>query len=157
MQVKDTDIACATNCFLQTLGCSDILPEGFLGCNESTSFCHGSQLHPGVAWNRKEFTAYASAHLFPLYTSGGLRTSSADSEFHSFHAFWTEMKPQLFHISTATDRRTLLSAAVPMVLALPSGGAAMFTRSESTPGCGTLDGPSLAWVASLWPKLRSSD
>ncbi len=29
----------------------------------------------------------------------------------------------------------------------PRGGAAMFTRS--TPGCGTLDGPSLAWVASL--------
>jgi hypothetical protein len=30
----------------------------------------------------------------------------------------------------------------------------MFTRS--TPGCGTLDGPSLAWAASLWPKLRRS-
>ena len=37
----------------------------------------------------------------------------------------------------------------------PSGGAAMFTRS--TPGCGTLDGPSLAWAASLWPKLRRSE
>jgi hypothetical protein len=34
-------------------------------------------------------------------------------------------------------------------------GAAMFTRS--TPGCGTLDGPNLAWVASLWPKLKRSD
>ncbi len=42
-----------------------------------------------------------------------------------------------------------------MVLALPRGGAAMFTRS--TPVCGTLDGPSLAWAASLWPKLTSSD
>jgi hypothetical protein len=72
-----------------------------------------------------------------------------------FHAFWTEMQPQLFHISTAADRRTLLSAAVPMVLALPHGGAAMFTRS--TPGCGTLDGPSLVWATSLWPKLKSSD
>ena len=30
------------------------------------------------------------------------------------------------------------SAAVQMVLAVPRGGAAMFTRS--TPGCGTLDG-----------------
>ncbi len=40
-----------------------------------------------------------------------------------------------------------LRAAVPMVLALPSGGAAMFTRS--TPGCGTPEGPSLAWAASL--------
>jgi hypothetical protein len=66
-----------------------------------------------------------------------------------------EMQPQLFHISTAADRRTLLSAAVPMVLALPHGGAAIFTRS--TPGCGTLDGPSLVWVTSLWPKLKSSD
>ncbi len=48
---------------------------------------------------------------------------------------------RLFHIITAADR-TLLSAAVPMVLALPRGGAAMFTRS--TPGCGILDGPSLS-------------
>ena len=43
----------------------------------------------------------------------------------------------------------------PMVLALPRGGAAMFTRS--TPGCGTLDGPSLAWAASQWPRLRRSE
>ena len=58
-------------------------------------------------------------------------------------------------LSVSGDRRRLLSAAVPMVLALTSGGAAMFTRS--TPGCGTLDGPSLAWPASLWPKLRRSE
>ena len=83
----------------------------------------------------------------------GLRTSSAESL--SFHAFWTEMQPQLFHISTAADSGTLLSAAVPMVRALPRGGAAMFTRS--TPGCGTLDGPSLAWAASQWPRLRRSE
>ena len=62
------------------------------------------------------------------------------------------MQPQLFYTSTAADRGTLLSAAVPMVRALTRGGAAMFTRS--TPGCGTLDGPSLAWAASLWPKPR---
>jgi hypothetical protein len=48
-----------------------------------------------------------------------------------------------------------MSAAVPMVLALNHGGAAIFTRS--TPGCGTLDGPSLAQAASLWPKLRRSE
>ncbi len=53
------------------------------------------------------------------------------------------MKLTDFHISIAADRRTLLSMAVPMVLALPHGGAAMFTRS--TPGCGTLDGHSLVW------------
>ena len=41
------------------------------------------------------------------------------------------MKLTDFHISTATDRRTLLSAAVPMVLALPHGGAAIFTRSTT--------------------------
>ncbi len=64
------------------------------------------------------------------------------------------MQPQLFHISTAAVRGTLLSVAVPMVLALPRGGAAMFTRA--TPGCGTLDGPSLAWEVSLWPKLKRS-
>jgi hypothetical protein len=107
------------------------------------------------SWNRKEFTGCTSPHLFPLSTSEGpgLRTSSA--EYLSFHAFWTEMQPQLFHISTAAVRGTLLSAAVPMVRTLPRGGAAMFTRS--TPGCGTLDGPSLAWEASLWPKLRRSE
>ena len=77
------------------------------------------------------------------------------AEFLSFHAFWKEMQPQLFHTSTAADRGTLLSAAVPMVLALTRGGAAMFTRS--TPGCGTLNGPSLAWAASLWLKLRRSE
>ena len=66
-----------------------------------------------------------------------------------------ETQPQLFHISTAADSGTLLSAAVPMVRALPRGGAAMFTRS--TPGCGTLDGPSLAWAASQWPRLRRSE
>ena len=65
------------------------------------------------------------------------------------------MQPQLFHTSTAADRGTLLSAAVPMMLVLTRGGAAMFTRS--TPGCGTLDGPSLAWAAYLWPKLRKSE
>jgi hypothetical protein len=65
------------------------------------------------------------------------------------------MKLTDFHISTATDRGTLLSAAVPMVLTQPHGGTAMFTRS--TPGCGTLDGPSLVWATSLWPKLKSSD
>ncbi len=97
------------------------------------------------------FTRYTSPHLFPLSTSGGVMTSSA--EFHSFHAFWTEMKP--FHISTAADRRTLLSAAVQLVLAQPHGGAAMFTRS--TPGCGTLGCPSLVWATSLWPRLRSFD
>jgi hypothetical protein len=47
--------------------------------------------------------------------------------------------PQLNHISTAADSGTLLSAALPMVRALPRGGAAMFMRS--TPGCGTLDCP----------------
>ncbi len=60
-----------------------------------------------------------------------------------------------FRISTAADSGTFLSAAVPMVLALPRGGAAMFTRS--TPGCGILDGPSLAWAASQWPRLRRSE
>ncbi len=44
---------------------------------------------------------------------------------------------------------------MPMVWALTSGGAAIFTRSTS--GCGTLDAPSLAWAASLWQKLRRSE
>jgi hypothetical protein len=57
-------------------------------------------------------------YVFPRSTSEGLTTSSAESL--SFHAFWTEMQPQLFHISTAANSGTLLSAAVPMVLALPS-------------------------------------
>jgi hypothetical protein len=66
-----------------------------------------------------------SPHLFPSSTSEGLTTSSAESL--SFHAFWTEMQPQLFQISTAADSWTLLSAAVQMVSALSHGGAAMFT------------------------------
>ena len=60
-----------------------------------------------------------------------------------------------FSTSTTADRRTLLSTAVPMGQALTRGGAAMFTRS--TPGCGTLDDPSLAWMAYLCPKLRRSE
>ncbi len=55
-----------------------------------------------------------SPRLFPLSTSGGLRTSSA--EFHSFHAFWTEMQPQ--HITHKYSSRQK-DAAVPMVLAQP--------------------------------------
>ncbi len=105
------------------------------------------------SWNQKEFTGYTSPHLFPRSTSEGLTTSLAKSL--SFHVFWTVMQPQLFHISTAADSSTLLSAAVPMVRALPRGGAAMFTRS--TPGCGTLDGPSLAWATSQWRWLRRSE
>ncbi len=44
------------------------------------------------------------------------------------------MQPQPFHTGTAADRRTLLSVAVLMVLAVPSrasgGGAAMFQRDQ---------------------------
>ncbi len=73
-------------------------------------------------WNRKEFTGYTSPRLFPRSTWEGLRTSSAESESLSFHAFWTETQAQLrlFHtgISTAADSETPLSAAVPMVRAL---------------------------------------
>jgi hypothetical protein len=92
-------------------------------------------------------------YVFPCFTSEGLTTSLAKSL--SFHAFWMEMQPQLSHISTAADSGTLLSTAVLMVQALPRGGAAMFTRS--TPGCGILDAPSLAWAASQWPRLRRSE
>ncbi len=52
------------------------------------------------------------------------RLSTSLAEYLSFDAFWMEMQPQLYHISTATDRGTLLSAAVPMVRALLRGGAA---------------------------------
>jgi hypothetical protein len=86
----------------------------------------------------KGITGYTRPPLFQLSVLEGLRTSSG--KFLSFHAFWKEMEPQLFHIITAEDRRTLLSAAEPMVQALASGGAAMFTKS--TPGCGILDSPS---------------
>ncbi len=93
------------------------------------------------------------------FTSHNMRESDVDGDqdltFLSFHAFCTEIQPQLFHTSTAADRGTLLSAAVPMVRALTRGGAAMFTRS--TPGCGTLDDPSLAWAAYQCPKLRKSE
>jgi hypothetical protein len=94
----------------------------------------------------------AVEYVFPRSASEGLTISSAESL--SFHAFWTEMQPQLFHISTAADSGTLLSAAAPMLRALPRRGAAMFMRS--TPGCGILDAPSLAWAASQWPRLRKS-
>jgi hypothetical protein len=106
------------------------------------------------SWNRREYTGYTSSHLFPLSMLEGLRTSLAELLSVPFHAFWTDMQAQLFHTRTAADRRALLSAAVPMVLALTSRGAVMFTRS--TPGCVTLDCPSLTWVASLWPKVRRS-
>ena len=62
------------------------------------------------------------------------------------------MQPQLFHQNTAADNKMLLNAAVPMVWALPRGGAARFTRS--TTGCGNLGGPK---AASLWPQLQRAD
>ncbi len=69
----------------------------------------------------------------------------------------TSTIPHKYSIVTATNRRMLLSAAVPMVLALPRGRAAIMMSTRSTPGWGTLYGPRFAWAASLWPKLRSSD
>ncbi len=81
--------------------------------------------------------------------SEGLTTSSAESL--SFHAFWMKMQPQLFHISTLADRGTLLSAAVPMVQALPGGGAAMFMRS--TPSAPASPGiPTGIWRGCSYPR-----
>ncbi len=108
--------------------------------------------HPPVeyVWPLQPFWRGHSAR--PGFLQALWGTSLEDSWNH----FWTEMQPQLFHISTAAYSRTPLSAAVPMVSqwALPRGGAAMFMRS--TPGCGTLDCPSLVLAASQWPRLRRS-
>ncbi len=65
-----------------------------------------------------------------LSMSEGLRTSLA--ELFSFHAFWTDMQHQIFHKSTAACRRMLLSAAVQMVLALTSWGAAIISERASS-------------------------
>ena len=94
-------------------------------------------------------------HYFPLV--GKVMGSNGSITSYYVPPQLGDVQPQLFHISTAADRRTLLSMVVQMVLpvALTRGGAAMFMRS--TPGCGTLGDPSLAWAASLWPKLRRSD
>ncbi len=91
-------------------------------------------------------------YLFPRSTRKDLQPPQPSPS----HSMLSGRKCNLnYHISTAADSGTLLSAAVLMVRALPRGGAAMFTRS--TPGYGTLDGPSLAWAASLWPRLRRSE
>jgi hypothetical protein len=57
----------------------------------------------------------------------------------------------------AADSWTLLSAALPMVRALPRGGQPCLLVTRSTPGCGSLDGPSLAWAATQWPRPRRSE
>ena len=62
---------------------------------------------------------------------------------------------QTYMMRLILHKRVFFAWGLPMVLALTSGGAAMFTTS--TPGCGTLDGSSLAWEASLWPKLRRKE
>ncbi len=56
------------------------------------------------------------------------------------------------NISSCLDRLLIRRGSIFLFSACSH--AAMFMRS--TPGSGTLDGPSLAWAASLWPKLRRS-
>ncbi len=62
--------------------------------------------------------------------------------------------PLLFHISTLLDRSKALNSVVLKVQARDHGGSAMFMRS--TPGCGTLRGPSLELVDFWSPKQKGS-
>jgi hypothetical protein len=66
--------------------------------------------------------------------------------------FWMEMQPQLFHISTAPVRRKLLSAAVPMVLALTSINTWLWNFGRPQPSVGGL---SVAKTEKIRGKSRS--
>ncbi len=58
----------------------------------------------GIMESRGIHRVYEPSPVPTLYFG---RVEDLPGGFHSFHAFWTEMQPQLFHISTAADRRTL--------------------------------------------------
>jgi hypothetical protein len=97
--------------------------------------------------------------ILPEYAAHFLEVYVKKTEMHSFHTFkfWMEMQPQLFHTSTAADRRTLFECCCAQCAdgAGPnSRRGSVFTRS--TPGCGILDGPSLEWAASQWQNLIRS-
>ncbi len=72
-----------------------------------------------------------------------MTTSSAKSL--SSHASWTEMQPQLFHIQRDAFECCCADGA---------GPTTQRGSTRSTPGCGNLDGPSLARAASQWPRLK---
>ncbi len=84
-----------------------------------------------------------------------LLSTLADSEprtflggCRSFRAFLTPPLP--FQTSTQLDRSRPSNSDVPTEQARDHAGAAMFMRP--TPGCGTLAGPSLEWVAFRSPR-----
>jgi hypothetical protein len=100
---------------------------------------HNSSVDNGIEWNSSGVWADPCSYSLHQKGWGPPRKSSCHSMLTgciSVHFYpWNDMR--------------LLSAAVPMVHALPLGGAAMF--SSSTLGYGTLD-----CQGSLWPNLRRS-
>jgi hypothetical protein len=90
--------------------------------------------------------------LSQLSTLAGQRTFLGGC--HSFRAFFMATPPLPFHISTLLDRSRPLHSGVPTAQARNHAGAAMSMRS--TPGCGTLAGPSLELGGFRLPKPKGS-
>ena len=72
----------------------------------------------------------------------------------SFLAFFMAMPRLPFHTSMLLDRSRPSNSGVLTARARDRAGAAMCMRS--TPGCGTLAGPSLVLVDFRWSRLRDS-
>ena len=91
-------------------------------------------------WRRTELESCMSPLLSRLSTLAGQRTFWGGC--HSFRAFFMATPPLPFQTSTLLDGSRPSNSGVQTALARDRAGAAMFIRS--TPGCGTLVGPSPA-------------
>ena len=98
---------------------------------------------PLALWRQTELGSCMNPLLSRLSTLAKPRTFLGGCR--CFRAFSTVMPPLPFQTSMLVDRSRPSNSDVPTEQARDHAGAAMFMRS--TPGCGTLAGPSLEWVA----------
>ena len=105
---------------------------------------------PLALWRQTELGSCMNPLLSRLSTSVGQRTFLGGCL--SFLAFFMAMPRLRFHTSTLLDRSRPSNSGVLTALARDRAGAAMCMRS--TPGCGTLAGPSLVLVDSRSSKPK---
>ena len=101
-------------------------------------------------WRQTELGSCMNPLLSRLSTSVGQRTFLGGCL--SFLAFFMAMPRLPFHTSTLLDRNRPSNSGVLTAQARDRAGAAMCMRS--TPGCGTLAGPSLVLVDFRWSKPK---
>ena len=103
---------------------------------------------PLALWRQTELGSCMNPLLSRLSTLAKPRTFLGGCR--CFRAFSTVTPPLPFQTSMLVDRSRPSNSDVPTEQARDHAGAAMFMRS--TPGCGTLAGPSLEWVAFRSPR-----